>query len=61
MENVEDLAAELECKRESLPSTYLGLPQGAPHKAVAVWDSVEERMRRKLACWKRSLISKGGG
>ena len=25
-----------------------------------VWDSVEERFRKKLAMWKRQYISKGG-
>ncbi|RVW30293.1 Transposon TX1 uncharacterized 149 kDa protein [Vitis vinifera] len=42
------------------PSTYLGLPLGASHKSVKVWDGVEERMRKKLALWKRQFISKGG-
>ncbi|RVX06687.1 Serrate RNA effector molecule [Vitis vinifera] len=54
------LAAELGCKVGSLPSTYLGLPLGASHKSVMVWDGVEERMRKKLALWKRQFISKGG-
>ena len=44
----------------SLPSTYLGLPLGAPHKSMAMWDGVEERMRKRLALWKRQFISKGG-
>ncbi|RVW69295.1 hypothetical protein CK203_061342 [Vitis vinifera] len=52
--------AELGCKVGSLPSTYLGLPLGASHKSVKVWDKVEERMRKKLALWKRQFISKGG-
>ena len=43
-----------------LPSQYLGLPLGAPNKAHSVWDGVEERMRRRLALWKRQYISKGG-
>ena len=60
VENVEMLALELGCKVEALPSTYLGLPLGAPHKAVAVWDGVEERIRKRLAMWKRQFISKGG-
>ena len=42
VENVELLAAELGCKVGSLPSTYLGLPLGASHKSVMVWDGVEE-------------------
>ncbi|RVX20185.1 Transposon TX1 uncharacterized 149 kDa protein [Vitis vinifera] len=41
-------------------STYLGLPLGTPHKSVAMWDGVEERMRKRLALWKRQFISKGG-
>ncbi|RVW95977.1 hypothetical protein CK203_027617 [Vitis vinifera] len=61
VENVEVLASELGCKVGSLPSTYLGLPLGAPHKSVAVWDGVEERMRKRLALWKMQFISKGRG
>ena len=60
VENAEVLAFELGCKVGSLPSTYLGLPLGALHKLVAVWDGVEERMRKRLALWKRQFISKGG-
>ena len=60
MNNVEVLATKLSCRIGSLPSTYLGLPLGAGHKAVTVWDSVEKRMRKRLALWKRSYISKGG-
>ncbi|WJZ95322.1 hypothetical protein VitviT2T_014100 [Vitis vinifera] len=60
VENDELLAAKLGCKVGSLPSTYLGLPLGAWHKSVKVWDGVEERMRKKLALWKRQFISKGG-
>ncbi|RVW34431.1 DExH-box ATP-dependent RNA helicase DExH10 [Vitis vinifera] len=60
VENAEVLASELGCKVGSLPSTYLGLPLGAPHKSVAVWDGVEERMWKRLALWKRQFISRGG-
>ena len=38
----------------------LGLPLGAPHKTSGVWDSVEERFRKRLAPWKMQYISKGG-
>ncbi|RVW36721.1 putative mitochondrial protein [Vitis vinifera] len=44
----------------SLPSTYLGLPLGAPFKSVSVWDGVEEQFRKRLAMWKRQYLSKGG-
>ena len=60
VENLEVLAFELGCKVGKLPSLYLGLPLGALHKSVAVWDGVEERLRRRLAFWKRQYISKGG-
>ena len=60
VENLKVLALELERKVGKLPPIYLGLPLGAPHKSVAVWDGVEERLRRRLAFWKRQYISKGG-
>ena len=60
VDNANVLATELGCKVGSLSSTYLGLPLGAIHKSVAVWDSVEERMCKRLALWKRNYISKGG-
>ena len=43
----------------SLPSSYLGLPLGAPFKFVVAWDRVEERFYKRLAMWKRQYISKG--
>ena len=51
---------ELGCGIGSFPSSYLGLPLGAPHKAIGVWNSVEERFRKRLASWKMQYISKGG-
>ena len=60
VENLEVLALEAGCKVGRLPSSYLGLPLGAHHKSVVVWDGVEERFRRRLAMWKRQFISKGG-
>ncbi|WJZ98950.1 hypothetical protein VitviT2T_017437 [Vitis vinifera] len=57
---MEELAAELGCRVGSLPSQYLGLPLGAPNKAPYMWDGVEERVRRRLALWKRKYISKRG-
>ena len=58
--NVEILASELGSGVGSLPTTYSGLPLGAPHKLVGVWDSIEEIFRKRLASWKRQYISKGG-
>ena len=60
VDNVEELANELGCKTGSFPTSYLGLPLGAKHKAVGVWDSIEERFRKRLASWKIQYISNGG-
>ncbi|RVW40176.1 LINE-1 retrotransposable element ORF2 protein [Vitis vinifera] len=46
VENMDDLAWEFGCSLGSLPTTYLGMPLGAPFKSVTVWDGVEERFRR---------------
>ena len=60
VENLKVLALEVGCKVGRLPSSYLGLPLGAHHKSIIVWDGVEERFRRRLAMWKRQFISNGG-
>ncbi|RVX22279.1 hypothetical protein CK203_001562 [Vitis vinifera] len=44
----------------SIPEKYLKVRLIAPYRSLAVWDSVEERMRKKLARWKSQYISKGG-
>ena len=54
--NLAELASELGCKIGSLPTSYLGLPLGAKHKALGVWDSIEERYRKKLAAWKTQYM-----
>ena len=53
MEEVGVMAVELGCRVSSLPFVYLGLPLGAPNKAYYMWDGREERVRRRLALWKR--------
>ena len=60
VEKVDEMAVELGCKVGLLPSVYLGLPLGAPNKVASVWEGVEERVRRRLALWKRQYNSKGG-
>ena len=59
VEEIEEMVVELGCRVGSLPTVYLGVPLGAYHKAPSMWDGVEERMRRRLALWKRQYISKG--
>ena len=45
---METLASVLGCKIGSLPTSYLGLPLGAPYKSTKLWDEVEERLRTRL-------------
>ena len=59
VDNVEMLASELGCGVGSLPTTYLGLSLGALHRAMGVWDTIEERFRKRLTSWKRQYILKG--
>ncbi|RVW96465.1 Transposon TX1 uncharacterized 149 kDa protein [Vitis vinifera] len=60
IEDIEEMVVELGCKVGDFPVKYLGLPLGAHHKALSMWDGVEERTRRRLALWKRHYLSKGG-
>ena len=60
VEIVEELANDFGYKIGNLPSTYLGMPLGAPFKSIGVWDGIEEIFKKRLAMWKRQYISKGG-
>ncbi|RVW26396.1 Transposon TX1 uncharacterized 149 kDa protein [Vitis vinifera] len=57
---MESLVSILGCKIGCLPTSYLGLPLGAPYKSTSAWDAVEERFRKRLSLWKRQYLSKGG-
>ncbi|RVW78712.1 hypothetical protein CK203_048470 [Vitis vinifera] len=41
VENIDNLAMEFGYRVGNLPSTYLGMPLGAPFKSMIVWDGVE--------------------
>ncbi|KAG2411395.1 hypothetical protein I3760_Q000600 [Carya illinoinensis] len=58
--NIRHLARTMGCKVSSFPMTYLGLPLGSASRTIAVWDSVIEKIERRLAGWKRLYLSKGG-
>ena len=49
VENIDQLASELDCRIGSLPSTYLGLPLGTKQNSVSIWEGIEEKFRRRLA------------
>lgn len=38
---------QLVCREGKLPSSYLGLPLGAPFRSISVWDRVKERFRKR--------------
>ena len=54
------LADVFGCKVGKLPSKYLGIPLclGFPKKHL--WDSVVERIEKKLSSWKGRYLSMGG-
>ena len=58
--NIELLVAVLGCKQGSLPMKYLGLPLGAKFKDKTIWNPILEKVKRKLAGWKKLYLSKGG-
>ncbi|RVW53555.1 hypothetical protein CK203_092413 [Vitis vinifera] len=60
VENAEELVAAIGCKVGSLPTTYLGLPLGVPHRSLAVWEGVEERMRKNWLDGRANTFPKEG-
>ncbi|XP_042950267.1 uncharacterized protein LOC122282377 [Carya illinoinensis] len=58
VQSLRQLANTLGCKTTTLPMTYLGLTLGAPLRAVALWDTMIEKVERRLASWKRMYLSK---
>ncbi|KAG6710844.1 hypothetical protein I3842_05G022800 [Carya illinoinensis] len=57
--NIRQLANTLGCKVSSLLMNYLGLPLGVASKAKSFWDTVIEKIERRLTGWKRLYLSKG--
>ncbi|XP_042939459.1 uncharacterized protein LOC122274487 [Carya illinoinensis] len=58
--NTRLLAKTLGCKIASFLMTYLGLPLGSASRASSIWDTVIEKIERRLVEWKRMYLSKGG-
>ncbi|XP_077246042.1 uncharacterized protein LOC143885884 [Tasmannia lanceolata] len=54
------LAGIMDCKLDRFPSIYLGLPLGVGKHGKASWNPIVERVERRLATWKRNLVSRGG-
>ena len=54
------LTEMLDCKASSWPILYLGLPLGGNLKACGFWESVIERISRRLDGWQKAYLSFGG-
>ncbi|XP_026452342.1 uncharacterized protein LOC113352781 [Papaver somniferum] len=50
----------LRCNFEELPIKYLWMPAGAQYRSKNIWDSVVERMEKKLRGWQGMFLSYGG-
>ncbi|KAG5630453.1 hypothetical protein H5410_002170 [Solanum commersonii] len=60
VQQIQPLAYILRCRIEDLPIIYLGMPLGANHKAVNIWDGIIEKSEKRLALWKSQYLSLGG-
>lgn len=47
VDNSEELTCDIGCKVGKWPTSYLGLPLGAPHKSLVIWDVMEETTPQK--------------
>ncbi|XP_045809691.1 uncharacterized protein LOC123904036 [Trifolium pratense] len=50
----------LNCRLDSIPFKYLGLPIGANPKSLSTWDPLVEHLRNRLCSWRNKHISLGG-
>ena len=55
--NIQSLANILQCRVDSLPMIYLGMPLGTLYKTAS---QILERMEKKFLDWKRLYLSNGG-
>jgi hypothetical protein len=58
--NLAVLADILCCRIGQFPMNYLSMPLGSSFKALSIWNSIIEKMERRLAGWQRLYLSKGG-
>ncbi|CAL5442302.1 unnamed protein product [Camellia sinensis] len=56
-ESLARFAYILNCKIKKLPMQYLGMPLGANPNRKETWKPMLDKVRGKLASWKRKLIS----
>ncbi|CAL5369282.1 unnamed protein product [Camellia sinensis] len=50
----------MHCVTQKLPIKYLGLPLGANPRRTKTWQNVVDKVKSRLALWKRKLLSFAG-
>ncbi|PWA65487.1 hypothetical protein CTI12_AA335310 [Artemisia annua] len=53
-------AGIINCKADVLPMSYLGFPIGSKGAKSKLWDVVIQKIKQRLAGWKRKTLSIGG-
>ena len=53
--NLEALVDVLGCKLSALPMTYLRLPLGTKFNSKMIWNTIIEKIERRLGRWKRCI------
>ncbi|XP_028122010.1 uncharacterized protein LOC114319199 [Camellia sinensis] len=48
------------CRVSSLPINYLGMPLGANPKRLSTWEPIINKVKKRLASWKKRYLSLGG-
>ncbi|XP_028089315.1 uncharacterized protein LOC114289749 [Camellia sinensis] len=56
-DQVQVLASSMHCVTQKLPIKYLGLPLGANPRRTKTWQNVVDKVKSRLALWKRKLLS----
>lgn len=60
MESVVSLASAIGCSAAILPFIYLGLPVGLNMNRQKSWDSVVQKIEKRLSLWKGKSLSISG-
>ncbi|EOY02885.1 Uncharacterized protein TCM_017287 [Theobroma cacao] len=60
LEVMEEWANLVGCGRDSLPTSYLGLPLGANHRSQQLWRPVIQKVQNRLVGWQSKLLFMGG-
>lgn len=60
LEKLKSWVEEGSCDFGSFPSSYLGFPLGSNLKTVSFWNLMVDKVRKRLASWKKSFVSGAG-